>query len=69
VPEYVIYSIGEDIVFACVTKVTQLIVLIYEICGMDTTGIIIFSIVILHLLAGFGYVVYKLRPKEKERKL
>jgi len=30
---------------------------------MDTTGTIIFIIVLLHLLAGFGYVLYKLRSK------
>ncbi len=27
---------------------------------MSTTGIIIFVIVMLHLVAGFGYVMYKL---------
>jgi hypothetical protein len=33
---------------------------------MDTTGTIIFSIVVLHLLAGFGYLVYKLRGRDKQ---
>jgi|GEM_PF-6196218 len=32
---------------------------------MDTTSIIIFSIILLHLLAGFAYLVYKLRPNKK----
>jgi hypothetical protein len=32
---------------------------------MDITGIVIFSIVMLHLIVGFGYLVYKLRPKKK----
>lgn len=27
---------------------------------MSTFGIVIFSIVMLHLVAGFGYVMYKL---------
>ncbi len=27
---------------------------------MGTTGIIVFSLVMLHLIAGFGYVMYKL---------
>jgi len=34
---------------------------------MDTTAIIIFSIIMLHLLVGFGYVVHKLSPKAKEK--
>jgi len=33
---------------------------------MDTTGIIIFSIIVLHLLVGFGYMAYKLTGKKKE---
>ncbi len=33
---------------------------------MDTTGIIIFSIIVLHLVAGFGYMVYKLSPRKKD---
>jgi general stress protein CsbA len=36
---------------------------------MDTTGIIIFSIVMLHLLAGFGYMAYKLAPKKKDTRV
>jgi hypothetical protein len=27
---------------------------------MGTTGIIVFSVVMLHLVAGFGYVMYKI---------
>lgn len=34
---------------------------------MDTTGIVIFSIIVLHLLGGFGYLVYKLSPRKKEQ--
>lgn len=34
---------------------------------MDTTGIIIFSIIVLHLLVGFGYMAYKLGPKKKDK--
>lgn len=34
---------------------------------MDTSGMIIFAIVLLHLLIGFGYVMYKLRGKAKDR--
>lgn len=26
----------------------------------------IFIIIVLHLLAGFGYIVYKLQPQKKE---
>jgi hypothetical protein len=33
---------------------------------MDATSIIVFSIVVFHLLAGFGYVMYKLRPTKKD---
>ncbi|MBL0358201.1 MAG: hypothetical protein IPP72_15625 [Chitinophagaceae bacterium] len=33
--------------------------------NMGTTGIIIFSIIVLHLLAGFIFLAYKLRPKKK----
>lgn len=29
-------------------------------------GTVIFSIVILHLVAGFGYLVYKLSPTKKD---
>lgn len=32
---------------------------------MDTTGTIIFGIVMLHLLAGFGFVLYKLFSNKK----
>jgi hypothetical protein len=32
---------------------------------MNTYGIIIFSIVMLHLLVGFGYMIYKLSSKGK----
>lgn len=32
---------------------------------MDTLSAILFGIVILHLLAGFGYVMYKLSGKKK----
>lgn len=37
---------------------------------MSTLAIIAFAVVILHLLVGFGYVAYKLRPlgKEEEQK-
>jgi cytochrome bd-type quinol oxidase subunit 2 len=34
---------------------------------MDTTGIIIFSIIVLHLLAGVGYILYKLNPEKKDK--
>jgi hypothetical protein len=34
---------------------------------MDTTGKIIFGIVMLHLLIGFGYVMYKLNAKPKSK--
>jgi cbb3-type cytochrome oxidase subunit 3 len=33
---------------------------------MDTYGIVIFSIVLLHLIAGFGYMAYKLSPGKKK---
>jgi hypothetical protein len=36
---------------------------------MDTLSIIIFSIVMLHLIAGFGYLVYKLSGKKKDNSL
>jgi hypothetical protein len=32
---------------------------------MDFTGQIIFLIVLLHLVIGFGYVMYKLSAKKK----
>jgi len=32
---------------------------------MSTFGTIAFAVVMLHLLVGFGYVVYKLRPMGK----
>jgi len=32
---------------------------------MDTTGTIIFGIVMLHLIIGFGYVVYKLKRRKE----
>jgi hypothetical protein len=32
-----------------------------------TGSTIIFAIVMLHLLAGFGYVIYKLSPRKGER--
>jgi len=35
--------------------------------SMDATGMIIFGIVMLHLLAGFGYVLYKLNSKQKPK--
>lgn len=31
---------------------------------MDISGNIIFGIVLLHLLAGFGYILYKLNSKQ-----
>lgn len=32
---------------------------------MNIVSIIVFSIVMLHLVAGFGWVMYKLRPVKK----
>ncbi|CAN5178222.1 hypothetical protein BH11BAC5_BH11BAC5_26690 [soil metagenome] len=32
---------------------------------MDTTGIVIFGVIVLHLLVGFAYLVYKLSPRKK----
>jgi len=32
---------------------------------MDTAGIIVFTIIMLHLLIGFGYIAYKFNPKKK----
>lgn len=34
---------------------------------MDTTGIVIFGVVLLHLLIGFGYLMYKLTYKRKPK--
>jgi hypothetical protein len=34
---------------------------------MDTTGIVIFGVIVLHLLVGFGYLVYKLSSGKKEK--
>ena len=31
--------------------------------AMDTTAIVVFGIVMLHILMGFGYVIYKLNHK------
>ena len=33
---------------------------------MSALGTIAFLVVILHLLVGFGYVAYKLRPHRKD---
>jgi hypothetical protein len=35
---------------------------------MDTPGKIFFAIIMLHLLIGFGYVLYKLNGKQKPGK-
>lgn len=35
---------------------------------MSTLGTIAFAVVMLHLLVGFGYVMYKLRPHHKNEK-
>lgn len=34
---------------------------------MDTTSVIIFSIIMLHLLVGFGYVAYKFSSKKENK--
>lgn len=34
---------------------------------MDNTGIVIFIIIMVHLLAGFGFILYKLKSKQKHK--
>ncbi len=33
---------------------------------MSTLAVVAFAVVMLHLLLGFGYVVYKLRPRGRD---
>ncbi len=33
---------------------------------MDTASVIIFTVIMLHLLIGMGYLMYKLSPRKKE---
>ncbi len=52
------------------TLVTELCALCTEICTikLQHMALLGFSIVLLHLIAGFGFLIYKLTPRKKEIK-
>ena len=54
-----------------VTKVTAGQQTNDELCvkiQMDTFSVIIFAVVMLHRLAGFGYALYKINGKQKPKR-